>query len=129
MTRDALTATDAMVNMDTLGLGPTAVWESHADKHLAGLLAYLAQQLKLPVSGVNVEIVGGTDSEQFAQRKIASITIHSLTQKTWDARILHTSKDRLSAIRLEDYYQTYRLMAAYLTYLDEVLPVSKEKGQ
>jgi len=56
--------------------------------------------MNLPVTGVNVEQVGSTDSEQFAARKIPSITIHSLTQETWNARILHTSKDRLSAIKV-----------------------------
>ena len=54
--------------------------------------------------GVNVEQVGSTDSVQFAQRKIPSITIHSLTRETWNAHILHTPKDKFSAIRLEDYY-------------------------
>ena len=65
-----------------------------------------------------MEQIGSTDSEQFAARKIPSITIHSLTQETWNARILHTSKDRISAVRLDDYYQTYDLLAAYLAFLD-----------
>jgi hypothetical protein len=76
--------------------------------------------MNLPVTGVNVEQVGSTDSEQFAARKIPSITIHSLTQETWNARILHTSKDRLSAIKFDDYYQTYRLLSAYVAFLDQV---------
>jgi len=76
------------------------------------------KQLNLPLASVNVEQVGSTDAEQFAERKIPRITIHSLTQATWNARILHTSKDKLSAMRLDDYYQTYRLLAAYLAVLD-----------
>jgi hypothetical protein len=75
--------------------------------------------MSLPVSGVNVEQVGSADSVQFAERKIPSITIHSLSQDTWNAHILHTSKDKLSALRLDDYYQTYRLLAAYLVLLDQ----------
>jgi Iap family predicted aminopeptidase len=66
-----------------------------------------------------VEQVGTTDSEQFAQRKIPSITIHSLTQETWDARILHTSRDKFSAMNLDNYYETYRLVAAYVAFLDQ----------
>jgi hypothetical protein len=62
----------------------------------------------------------GSDSEQFAARKIPRITIHTLTQKTWEARIIHTSKDKLSAIQADDYYQTYGLVAAYLTFLDDI---------
>jgi Peptidase family M28 len=122
MTKEQVAATDAMVNMDTLGLAPTEIWTTHSDKRLTNLLVSLADQLKMPISGVNVEKVGTTDSEQFAARKIASITIHSLTQETWSAGILHSSKDKLSVIKLDDYYQTYRLVATYLALLDTALP-------
>ena len=118
MTKERVSATDAMVNMDTLGLTATEVWASHSDKRLTGSLVYIAKLLKMPVAGMNVEQVGSTDSEQFVSRKIPSITIHSLTQETWDAHILHTSKDRFAAIRLDDYYQTYLLVAAYVAFLD-----------
>jgi hypothetical protein len=127
MTKGQVAATDAMVNMDTLGLAPTEVWASHSDARLTGILFSVAQQMNLPFSGVNVEQVGSTDSEQFAVRKIPRITIHSLTQETWNARILHTSKDKLSAMRIDDYYQTYSLLAAYLAFLDQVLNVSGTK--
>jgi len=70
-----------------------------------------------------VEQVGSTDSEQFSARKIPSITIHSLTQETWNAHILHTSKDKISAVRLDDYYQTYRLLAAYVAFLDQAVGI------
>jgi len=121
MTKEQVAATDAMVNMDTLGLGPSEVWASHSDKRLIGALAYVAKQLNLPVSAVNVEQVGSTDAEQFSERKIPRITIHSLSQETWNARILHTSKDKLSAMRLNDYYETYRLLAAYVAFLDQAV--------
>ena len=124
MSKEAIATTDAMVNMDTLGLGPTLVWQSHSDKLLMGALNYLAKRLELPLSAVNVERVGSSDSEQFAEKNIPRITVHSLTQKSWDARILHTSKDKFSEIKFDDYYQTYRLMAAYLVFLDQ-LPTDK----
>jgi hypothetical protein len=120
MTQEEVLATDAMVNMDTLGLSPTKVWESHSDRRLTAALFYIAKRLNLPVGGVNVDKVGSTDAEQFAERKIPRITIHSLTQETWNAHILHTSKDRISAMRLDDYYETYRLLGAYLALLDQV---------
>lgn len=123
MTKEQVAATDAMVNMDTLGLAPAEVWASHSDKGLTGALAYIAKQLNVPVTVVNVEQVGSTDAEQFAERKIPRITIHSLTQETWNARILHTSKDKISAMRLDDYYQTYRLLAVYVAFLDELSSV------
>ena len=123
MTKEQVAATDAMVNMDTLGLAPTEIWASHSDKRLTGALAYIAKQLNVPVTGVNVEQVGSTDAEQFSEHNIPRITIHSLTQETWNAHIIHTSKDKHSAIRLDDYYQTYRLLAAYLAFLDQLASV------
>jgi Peptidase family M28 len=120
MTKGEVAATDAMVNMDTLGLGPTKVWGSHSDKLLTGALGYIAKQINAPVAIVDVEQVGSSDSEQFASREIPRITIHSLTQKTWEARVLHTTNDKISAINLDDYYQTYILVAAYLAFLDQV---------
>ena len=119
MSKDQVDQTDAMLNMDTLGLGPTEVWGSHSDPRLVGGLSYIANRLNLPLGRVDVEQVGYTDSESFAARNIPRITVHSLTQKTWDAHILHTSRDELSAMHLDDYYQTYRLLAAYIAYLDQ----------
>jgi Zn-dependent M28 family amino/carboxypeptidase len=121
MTKGQVATTDAMVNMDTLGLASSEVWASHSDKRLVGALAYIAKQLNLPLTAVNVDQVGSTDAEQFSERKIPRITIHSLSQETWNARILHTSKDKLSVMRLDDYYQTYRLLAAYLAFLDQAV--------
>jgi len=120
MTKEQVAATDAMVNMDTLGLAPAKVWATHSDKNLVIMLIQVAKILHTPVTAVNVEQVGSSDSEQFAERKIPRITIHSLTQQTWDAHILHTSKDKLSAMHLDDYYQTYRFVAAYIAFLDQM---------
>jgi putative aminopeptidase FrvX len=128
MTKEQVAATDAMVNLDTLGLAPSEVWISHSDKGLANALAYVATQIHAPLGAVNVERIGSSDGEQFAERNIPRITIHSLTQGTWDAHILHTSKDKLSAMRLDDYYQSYRLLAAYLAYLDGVAGTTATPG-
>jgi hypothetical protein len=76
MSKEEVARTAAMVNMDTLGLAPTEIWASHSDKRLSASLVSLAKAMNLPVMGVNVEQVGSTDSEQFAARKIPSITIH-----------------------------------------------------
>lgn len=116
----------AMINMDSLGLSPTKIWLSHADKNLAEALNQVAYTMKLPLAVVNVDKVGSTDSESFASRKIPSLTIHSVTQETWP--VLHSSKDTLAAIHLDDYYATYKLVAVYLAYLDQTLPTSKEEA-
>jgi hypothetical protein len=78
MTPGQVAATDAMIDMDTLGLAPTEVW-THRSK------------------------------------------------KSQDHEILHTRKDKLSAMNLDDYYDTYYLLAVYLGFLDHFFeePVSE----
>jgi putative aminopeptidase FrvX len=120
MTPEQIAAADAMVNMDVLGLAPPNVWASRSDTRLTLALHYVGSLLDVPVSRVNFERVGTTDSESFARQKIPRITVHSITQENHDAGILHSRKDNLSAIRLDDYYTTYRLLAAYLVFLDEL---------
>lgn len=109
----------AMVNLDTLGLSSTKIWLSRTDPKLVSALARVADAMKLPVAGVNIERVGSTDSESFSKHKIPSITIHSVTQETVD--VPHSMRDRPSAVRLDDYYDTFRLVAAYLAFLDATL--------
>jgi Zn-dependent M28 family amino/carboxypeptidase len=106
----------AMVNMDTLGLGPTEIWVSHADKKLVGLAATIAKGMSLPVSRMDVDGVGSTDSESFAEKKVPAITFHSLTPDT--LKVLHSKADTREALKFEDYYSSYRLIAGYLAYID-----------
>jgi len=110
---------EGMVNFDSLGLGPTEVWASHADKALLDALASVAMASKLPVTAVNVDNLGTADSESFACYQIPRITLHSVTQQTWS--ILHSPSDRLTAIKMNDYYDSYKLIAQYLVYLDDAL--------
>jgi hypothetical protein len=118
MTREQVAATDAMVNLDTLGLASTNVWVSRSSQTLVRAFGYVAGLIDSPATGINFERVGSTDSESFARRKIPRITIHSLNQKNHDAGILHSRKDKLSAVHLDEYYETYRLLAVYLVFLD-----------
>jgi hypothetical protein len=108
----------AMVNLDSLGVSPTKMELDRADKKLVGALGAVAAKLKLPLSAVNVHLVGRSDSDSFQDVKVPTINIHSLTTETWP--ILHSSRDQINAIRLDDYYDTYLLLRAYLAYLDEV---------
>jgi Peptidase family M28 len=111
--------TQAMINLDSLGLGPTAAWVSHADPYLAGLLGWTAKALNLPIERTDVEAVGSSDSEEFRKRKIPSLTVHSVTQQTLS--ILHHPADKVSAIHMTDYYNSYHLLAGYLAILDDAL--------
>jgi len=118
MTKEDVARTKAMVNMDTLGLSSTKIWVHRADKSLVQALRAVAVALKLPASEVDVEEVGTTDSESFAPKHIPRITIHSVTQQTF--AILHTRRDTLKELHPEEYYDTYRLLSAYLVYLDQL---------
>jgi Zn-dependent M28 family amino/carboxypeptidase len=108
----------AMVNLDSLGLGPTEVWASRADKALLDSLAAVAFATKLPVTAMNVDQIGSADSESFAHYHIPRITLHSVTQETLP--ILHSARDKLGAVKVNDYYDSYHLIAVYLAYLDEL---------
>ncbi len=127
MTKEEKLRTDAMVNMDTMGLAPTEVWATHSDPLLVNVLAAIAKLMKLPVSAVNVDKVGSTDSESFRKEQIPSITIHSLTQQT--LHILHSPGDTVSALHFDEYYDSYHLIAGYLAYLDQALPPPDKKPQ
>jgi Zn-dependent M28 family amino/carboxypeptidase len=110
----------AMVNMDSLGLGSTLVWVRRSDPELLKELIRTSQILKLPLAGMNVDGVGESDEAPFIQKSICTITVHSVTPAT--LHVLHQAADKPSAIRFNDYYDTYRLMAAYLTMLDDLPP-------
>ena len=112
----------AMVNLECLGVSPTKIWVSHSDKNLVNILANTANALHVPVSAVNVDYVGTDDSESFRHEKMANITIHSITQDTFP--ILHSPRDEIKAINLDEYYESYRLAAAYLAVLDKTLPAN-----
>jgi hypothetical protein len=109
----------AMVNLDSLGLASTKVELDRADKKLANALAVIAADLKLPLNAVNVHNVGKSDSDSFQDSKVPTINIHSVTPETWP--ILHSPRDQMAAIRLDDYYDTYLLIRAFLAYLDATL--------
>jgi len=109
----------AVINLDTLGLGPTKVWISHSDPKLFSLLEGEAEDLGLPLGGVDVDGVGSADSESFSAINIPRITIHSVTPET--LFILHSKQDKINAVNMDDYYATYRLLAGYLGALDKYL--------
>ena len=119
MTPEQVARTRAVVNLDSLALGPTKLWLNHSDPRLATALATVAGSMKLPIAVVNADQFGDDDSEPFLKSKIPTLMIHSVTQGTM--HILHTSDDSWKAVKLDDYYDTYRLLATYLAYIDTLL--------
>ena len=116
----------AMVNMDSLGTSPTKVELARGDKRLASALGTVAGSMHLPLNAVNVHQVGRSDSDSFQDRHVPTIAIHSITNETLP--ILHTRRDEMASMRLSDYYDSYRLIAAYLAYLDVILEAPGSAG-
>jgi Zn-dependent M28 family amino/carboxypeptidase len=109
----------AMINLDSLGLGPTKIWSAHSDKALVDLLTAVSATMKLPVQNFDADLMGDEDSAPFRNLKIPTVMFHSVTQDTFP--VLHSAKDTLEAVKLADYYDSYRLILAYLAYLDTKL--------
>jgi hypothetical protein len=126
MSKDEVNKTSAMVNLDSVGTGPTEFELERGDKRLANALATVANAKHFPWSVMNVHQVGRSDSDSFQDRHVPTIMIHSITTETFP--ILHTPRDQMNAIRPADYYDTYRLLAAYLAYLDATLDAPSGTG-
>ncbi len=119
MSREQRSKMRAMVNIDCVGMAGTKVWVRRSDKGLLDALLKVASSLDLSLEGVNVGEVGDTDSISFASKGIPVIDIHSITQENYDR--LHMGRDTFDTIRMDDYYDTYKLMCVYLGFLDITL--------
>ena len=105
----------AMLNLDTLGLGPSQVFLAHSDARLAEVARSVARHMGLPLEVFNVSHVDD-DSQPFRRAVVPTLVIHSATAAT--LRILHSPADQMAQIRFDDYYQTYSLLADCLSFLD-----------
>ena len=114
----------AMVNLDTIALGPLEVWVNGSDKRMVQLAAQVAQATSIPLKGMNVENVGTSDSQSFRDHNLPVIDFHSITNETF--AILHSPRDNLQAANLDEYYRSYQFLATYLAYLDQQLPMAKK---
>ena len=116
LSKQEVSQTQAMVNIDSLGLSPSKVIVTDDNKQLTGYLAGVAKAVNRPVLGQNIENRGADDSESFQNRKIPCVTVHSLTPD--NISVLHSKKDTIEAVQKDSYYDSYVLLAAYLAYLD-----------
>lgn len=116
---DELMRLRLMVDLDSLGVGSTEVSLSHSDRRSAEMLKGISNALHLPLDVVNVDQVADDDSTPFRKRHVPTLMLTSVTQKAFE--ILHSNKDNLSQIDLDEYYDSYRLIDAYLTYVDQIL--------
>lgn len=114
--KERLPKVKAMINIDCVGMTEPKVWVARSDKQLTRMVGQIAAAAKIPVSGMNVDNVGNTDSHPFSEKKIPVLDIHSITTETFP--ILHTNQDSLRAVVMQHYFEAYRLLAATLIYVD-----------
>ncbi len=119
MSNEEVRDTRVMVNIDCIGLAPISIWLTHSDKHFADLFYGMSKSLEIPMRVVNADQVADEDSSSFRKRKIPTLMLHSVDSES--IQILHSPRDNISAINMADYYSSYRLIAAYLAYLDATL--------
>jgi putative aminopeptidase FrvX len=105
----------AELNLDSLGLSQTKVWAEGSDKKLTAILAAVGNALKTPVMAAPAP-ENGDDSRAFAKEKIATLCVHSVTPDT--QKLLQSAQDNVEAVHMDEYYETYRLLCAYMAYLD-----------
>jgi hypothetical protein len=125
LTKERRAAIRAMVNMDTLALGPLEIAVSGSDKRLVQIAARVAHSLNIPVKGMNVHKVGMSDSKSFRDAKVPVIEFHSLTAET--LHLLHGPGDNFKAVKEQEYYQSYQFLAVFLAYIDQQLPLRENR--
>jgi hypothetical protein len=108
-----------MIDLDSLGLGPTRIWQTHSDPRMVSNLEAIAERMHLPLGVMDADRVGDEDSTSFRKLRVPTLMLHSITQQTLE--ILHSPRDNLSQIKLADYYDSYRLIDVYLRYVDGLL--------
>jgi len=112
----------AMVNMDGVGILAPRVWASRADPMLLKRLKEVASQTGIALAEFNLDGVGMMDSFPFDDRRLPSISLHSLAPGNWS--IPHSQHDQMDAADPRHLYDSYRLVVAYLLSLDAESPAS-----
>ncbi|GHC04046.1 M28 family metallopeptidase [Thermomonas carbonis] len=115
MSEDQVTQTCAMINIDSLGLGPPQVADNMSSRKLAAFTGELAKELEIPFAHASIGRAN-SDSSSFVAKKIPAVTIHGLN-KDW-SRILHSKHDQVAKVNPVSVYLGYRLALAMIVRLD-----------
>jgi len=105
----------AMINIDSLGLGPPQVADNMSSKKLARFTGELAKEMEIPFAHASIGRAN-SDSSSFVAKKIPAVTIHGLN-KDWST-ILHSKHDQVSKVNAASVYLGYRLALAMIVKLD-----------
>lgn len=110
----------AMINLDCMGAGSTKVGWTRSDEELTKAFIAVADSLKIKAELMAYDRIGSSDHESFRRVKIPVLTLHSLTQATLP--VIHSSRDQPKLIRAQEYFEAYKLISAYLVYLQQHFP-------
>ncbi len=119
LSKEEKAETGAMINLECLGLTTPKVWRSRANPKLFAAYVQAAAAAHVPAEVMDVDNLGDDDSHPFLNAGIPVLTIHSVTNANFG--LLHSAGDNLKAINPRDYYNTYRVAATFLAYLDSKL--------
>jgi Zn-dependent M28 family amino/carboxypeptidase len=106
----------AMINIDSLGLGPPQVADNMSSKKLGQFTEDLAKKMKMPFAHASIE-GADSDSGPFIEKKIPAVTIHGMSNE-W-SKILHSGNDQVSKVNAVSVYLAYRLILAMVVDLDQ----------
>ena len=120
-TREEVAKIRAMVNLIALGLGETSAWGDQGDPELFVDLGSVAAAMSLPLRVRNFRPFFYADALQFQMNGVPSITIHSYDQVSYYLVSDPTRDNSPDRIDPDAYLASYRLVAAYLAYLDQSL--------
>ena len=105
----------AMINIDSLGLGPPQVADNMSSKKLARFTGELAKEMEIPFGHASIGRAN-SDSSSFVAKKIPAVTIHGLNND-WST-ILHSKHDQVAKVNAASVYLGYRLALAMIVKLD-----------
>ena len=108
---------DAMINLECLGVGRSAIWTNGSNTQLRHVLQSVAKQRHLPLVEQKVEGVR-TDTAPFQERGIRVLTLHSLESPAMLGYI-HSPQDAWQNINAQNFTDTYHLLLAFLMQLDQ----------
>jgi hypothetical protein len=108
--------TCAMINIDSLGLGPPQVADNMSSRKLAAFTGELAKELEIPFARAALSR-GNSDSSSFVVKRIPAVTIHGLNND-WTS-ILHSRRDQVAKVNHASVYLGYRLALAMIARLDQ----------
>ncbi|QIL19421.1 M20/M25/M40 family metallo-hydrolase [Thermomonas sp. HDW16] len=106
----------AMINIDSLGMGPPQVADNMSSKPLAKFTGELAKEMEIPFAHASIGRAN-SDSSSFVAKQIPAVTIHGLNNN-WQ-RVLHSGNDQPAKVNAASVYLGYRLALGMIVRLDQ----------